>query len=473
MGVSSSSRIADLDSNQSLNRLVGNERIEKGAPFWDELLSFYFTAPENRGDAKVLEDATRNLCKRMAKNNPATGNFTTLIQIFIERSGHLATDKPIQQDNVYNWKVYNSIFLIRSLVKFFTENLSEDQVNVQFASPVSAHQLTEEAGSISTEATTVGDQAQSVLVNGEASAETTQRLSVGIPVAVPSRTADSVAGAVEASQAELSSETGLAPLLGSFLDSLIASISDVPVLPFTYGIKVEVINTLLVFLSRQLRSYVSSDVSLVLQHVLSINSRQSAAVVRSLLVNFIHRDLAPPHDLWIAQAGFFTSISTAASNLWSYVVGSNPQVSEHRETPLADQSLLLFLVLTNHLTHKEGQMVNPYRRAMRCFADLRGQVNQQDTDVSFVLQLDQLYFALCQDLKQDQAILLLYMLLHENANMAAFIFSRSDIENLILPILKLLYSAEKRNSHLVYMALIVLLMFSQDDNFNKSIHEIS
>jgi hypothetical protein len=116
--------------------------------------------------------------------------------------------------NVYNWKVYNSIFLIRSLVKFFTENLSEDQVNVQFASPVSAHQLTEEAGSISTEATTVGDQAQSVLVNGEASAETTQRLSVGIPVAVPSRTADSVAGAVEASQAELSSETGLAPLLG-------------------------------------------------------------------------------------------------------------------------------------------------------------------------------------------------------------------------------------------------------------------
>ena len=85
MGVSSSARIADLDGNQSLNRLVGNERIEEGAPFWDELLSFYFTAPENRwlthaldyiafltwvgfrGDARVLEDATRNLCKRMGK----------------------------------------------------------------------------------------------------------------------------------------------------------------------------------------------------------------------------------------------------------------------------------------------------------------------------------------------------------------------------------------------------------------------
>ena len=48
MGVSSSVSIADLDSNESLTRLVGDERIEEGLSFWDELLSFYFTVPENR-----------------------------------------------------------------------------------------------------------------------------------------------------------------------------------------------------------------------------------------------------------------------------------------------------------------------------------------------------------------------------------------------------------------------------------------
>ena len=42
----------------------------------------------------------------------------------------------------------------------------------------------------------------------------------------------------------------------------------------------------------------------------------------------------------------------------------------------------------------------------------------------------------------------------------------------VIPILKLLYSAEEQNSHHIYMALIVLLILSQDENFNKSVHEV-
>ena len=42
----------------------------------------------------------------------------------------------------------------------------------------------------------------------------------------------------------------------------------------------------------------------------------------------------------------------------------------------------------------------------------------------------------------------------------------------VIPILKLLYTAEEQNSHHIYMALIVLLILSQDDNFNKSVHEV-
>ncbi|XP_062511893.1 dymeclin-like isoform X2 [Corticium candelabrum] len=462
MGVSSSVSIADLDSNESLTRLVGDERIEEGLSFWDELLSFYFTVPENRGDARVLEEATRGLCKRMTHNNPVTGNLSTLVRLFIERASHLANDEKKQEDNVYTWQVYNAVFLIRSLVKYFTENLSEDEVSLQFSSTKQSSEVTPSSSSQDTPET------QTVLVNGEV-------MSPLSGAHVSSSSTQAVGGDVgNGSIGQVASRRALCPLLCELLDSLLTSLCDIPVVSFTYGIKVEIINTLLVFLSRQLWSYVytSSDISLILHHILSVNSRQSAAVVRTLLINFVHHDVAPPADIRMTRSGVFSSISSAASSLWSYFVGPKTTVAEQRETPLADLSLLLFLVLTNHHTRSEGQLINPYRRAMRNFADLRGQVNQQKSEVSFVLQLDQLYFALCRDLKQDQAILLLYMLLHENTNMAAFIFSRSDVENLVLPILKLLYSPEQKNSHLVYMALIVLLMFSEDDGFNRSIHEI-
>ena len=41
----------------------------------------------------------------------------------------------------------------------------------------------------------------------------------------------------------------------------------------------------------------------------------------------------------------------------------------------------------------------------------------------------------------------------------------------VMPILRILYAAQERNSHHIYMALIVLLILSEDDGFNKAIHE--
>ena len=41
-----------------------------------------------------------------------------------------------------------------------------------------------------------------------------------------------------------------------------------------------------------------------------------------------------------------------------------------------------------------------------------------------------------------------------------------------MPILKLLYNAEEHNAHHIYMSLIILLILSQDENFNKSVHEL-
>ncbi len=75
-------------------------------------------------------------------------------------------------------------------------------------------------------------------------------------------------------------------------------------------------------------------------------------------------------------------------------------------------------------------------------------------------------------LNYDQYTLLLYMLLHRNQHFKMFILSRINIDLLIIPILKVVFNAPNRSSHHIYMALIILLILSEDDLFNKSIHNI-
>ncbi len=75
-------------------------------------------------------------------------------------------------------------------------------------------------------------------------------------------------------------------------------------------------------------------------------------------------------------------------------------------------------------------------------------------------------------LHTDQYTLLLYMLLHRNQHFKMYVLSRVNIDLLIVPLLKVVYSAPERGEHQIYMALIVLLILSEDDLFNKNIHLI-
>ena len=42
----------------------------------------------------------------------------------------------------------------------------------------------------------------------------------------------------------------------------------------------------------------------------------------------------------------------------------------------------------------------------------------------------------------------------------------------VIPILQILYHAPNNTSHHIYMSLIILLILSEDETFNKRIHEI-
>lgn len=74
----------------------------------------------------------------------------------------------------------------------------------------------------------------------------------------------------------------------------------------------------------------------------------------------------------------------------------------------------------------------------------------------------------------EETVLLLYLLLTENEGFKNYALSRTDPEGLLLPLLRIVYEAVdgKTNYSQVYVLLIVLLLFSQDEVFCKGIQNV-
>lgn len=132
---------------------------------------------------------------------------------------------------------------------------------------------------------------------------------------------------------------------------------------------------------------------------------------------------------------------------------------EHDPLPLSNQSLLLLLVLANLTDGPDWP--NPYRQAITCFRNTQGEGSYRghtsafpphickiltavpssaSVDTSslsmeqphaFQINFNSLYTALCEQQRSDQATLLLYTLLHQNANMRTYMLSRTDMDNLV------------------------------------------
>ncbi|OTF71888.1 dymeclin-like protein [Euroglyphus maynei] len=65
------------------------------------------------------------------------------------------------------------------------------------------------------------------------------------------------------------------------------------------------------------------------------------------------------------------------------------------------------------------------------------------------------------------------MLLHQNGHFKTFVLSRTtDLDQFLIPVLRILYNTPDRNSHHIYMSLIILLVLSEDNLFNSIIHDI-
>ncbi|KAM5219384.1 dymeclin isoform 1-T1 [Hipposideros larvatus] len=415
---SNSSRIDDLPKNEYLKKLSGTESVSENDPFWNQLLSFSFPAPTSSTELKLLEEATVSVCRSLVENNPRTGNLGALIKVFLSRTKELKLSAECQ-NHIFIWQTHNALFIICCLLKVFICEMSEEELQLHF---------------------------------------TYEEKSPG------SYSCDSE------------------DLLEELVCCLMQLIIDIPLLDITYEISVEAISTMVVFLSCQLfhKEVLRQSIS----HKYLMRGRclpYTSKLVKTLLYNFIRQEKPPPpgtHVLSQQSEGgglLYGLASGVATGLWTVFtlggVGSKAAATAELSSPLGNQSLLLLLVLANLTDAADAP--NPYRQAIMSFK------NTQDNSPfpssiphTFQINFNSLYTALCEQQASDQATLLLYTLLHQNSNIRTYMLARTDMENLVLPILEILYHVEERNSHHVYMALIILLILTEDDGFNRSIHEV-
>lgn len=424
----SSSRHGDLTCNEYLEKFAKKEHISPNEPFWNRFLSFSFTPPATSLEHHTLDERIDATCQQLLANNLHSGNFGSLLHVFFSRASELLASAQTD-NNMFSWQTYNALFILRCITKFFVENLKEEDLVRQFE----ARPLQQADGTHRED-------------------ENVNRLEV-------------------------------------FLDSLIEIVVDVPVKDFTYPLHLEAVNCLLVLLSLQMFSQRPASKSCIYRSLMQGRySIHAPLLVKTLLQHFISQDKAPP-GLHRSSGGGSIVIGLA-SELWNILTfgmargaTSPPPVpsdgvtvvkpSEVSDSPLANQALLLVLVLVNHCTGDKN-LHNPYRQALFSCSNSQDPCTEATPTraaATFKLDLSRLYTTLCHIPSSDQTTLLLYLLVHRNRHVKTYIMACSDIEMLVVPILKTLYHAPDSNSHHIYMSLIILLILSEDDLFNKTVHE--
>ncbi|CAF1168576.1 unnamed protein product [Rotaria sordida] len=405
---------------------TNEESILINDPFWNQFLSFRLQSPFTTAHSKLLDESCLIYLQQFVLNNPKTNNYGTLIEVF-NRLANVIRDE--YNNNIIIHQTYNSLFILRLITKYFIEIDSEQNFYPYFLPQ-----------DISTE-----------------------RIS----------------------------------LMTIFVDTLFRTTIMLPVDSSTYGLHLEVLNTLLSLLSIQMCAkeaiFISSIYSIFMHR---LDPLLISEFTRTLLEHFIKQIECPPFlaadstDGSKNESGSLFKIGqTVASSLWSVVTlgmsssststategtaTSIDSIKDLRNRHLSNQSIHLLLILSNHFTNDIHR--NPYRLALLHFTDTQDSpTNLPDSEPLpwFSIDYHRLYDVLCQTVHTDQSTLLLYLLLHRNQHFKAYVISRTNIDQIVLPVLRVIYTSAEQNSHHIYMSLIILLILSEDDFFNRTIHDI-
>ncbi|CAJ0581585.1 unnamed protein product, partial [Mesorhabditis spiculigera] len=263
------------------------------------------------------------------------------------------------------------------------------------------------------------------------------------------------------------------------LHQLVLQLTDIiiklPVNDTTMPVHIEALKCCLALLSSQLyREDVVQDSSIFGLFLVEECKDRATILTKVLLDNYLSHNAeyrAPhqekvPESIVLGLAGSLWNMVTVATGLNDAAEETKPLV-----VSLGSLSLLLALVLTCH--NSRGR--NAFKETMAIFQ------NSQEISVlaaelqTFKLAYNALYERLCDSIEQEPPMLLLYILLHHNVGFRNYVLSRINLEKLVLPILRILHDGSRAqaasNTHHMYLALIAVLILSEDDFFCKIIHE--
>ncbi|KAG9066297.1 hypothetical protein KI688_001520 [Linnemannia hyalina] len=362
-------------------------------------------------EAYDIEMATTCMAIEFGANNSQTQNFNTLVLQLLSQI-KLIKDQEYKGDIPHH--AYNALFLTRVFLNHFISHLSSSQM-------LSTDAQQEALGIVSFKGCKLGvDQAL-----------------VSDPRSYAEQLIQGIIGII------LNLDAGSSPPAYEFYQ--------------------ETLNLFIVMASTQLQLTTSetSERNYFLNLVLDKFSQVAGQLTLRMLWNFTDQRPSPP---------LTGSIVYSAYSYLFAKTGSSPSSEAH---PIADRSVLVLLLL-----HSQS-MSNPnwkaFKTAIQSIRDERGSMADDQKDDTIFVSFRKVFHIVCQQIHCEEVCLLLHVLLVENTYFRTYVLSRTDPETLYLPILRMVYEGVdgKTNYSQVYVLLVILLLFSQDDVFNDSIQKIA
>lgn len=365
------------------------------------------------------------------QNNPKSHNFYSLLQVYNAKCKELSNIPLGHQDTLNSalLQVTNLAYAIRICLRYLVQTLSEENLLTHLSPP----------------------KIESSRNNTQASDDSSLAKSTSEPNALPVNQ------------------------LEKLLVTCMKILTDMPVTKANYVLQAETISMILILLSVQMYSLKPAHKSAVYRVILSQKCSSYAPLLcKALLTNFIEQIECPKYEGGSLIIGL-------ASGVWNVLsLGYGKQEAEAtKDCLLSRLSVMLLLVLTNHCTTGH----NAYRDAVFNCSDVAIKTSPSnsisesnsppDDEVSFKIEFSKLFETISNVPNDDQTTLLLYTLLHKNVTFRNYIISKtSDLDMIVVPILRVLYDSPEKSSHHVYMALIILLILSEDTLFNDAIHSV-
>lgn len=379
--------------------------------------------------SRAVEDALTSLFQQFLQNNLQSHNLYSLLQLYYSKCKDLS-GIPLGDGAKLNaalHQVTNIAYALRLCLRYLIQTLSEENLLPHLAPP---------------------------------------------PVETSSSNATSDGGQQSSDSKSVDATSLSVDQLEKLLTTCMKLLTDMPVSKSNYILHVEAISIILIMLSVQMYSLKPAHKSVIYRVILSSNcSAYAPYLCKVLLTNFIEQIECPKFE----GGSIIIGLASGVWNVLSLGYGKQETSELPSDALLARLSVMLLLVLTNHCTAGP----NAYRTAVFNCCDVAMKTSTASTgekvnaDTSFKIEFAKLFDTLSHVANDDQTTLLLYTLLHKNITFRNYVISKtSDLDMIVVPILRILYDSSEKSSHHVYMALIILLILSEDRLFDDAIHTV-